>query len=220
MLRFEFKSNYTMWAMKLLVIVSLMLAVYYSTNNQYNTSYVFDLGFCVFAIATWNFTFNSYQKSVKNQSMQMYHLLPVSQIIKFFSKQIITFFAFPFLILLVYFILVSVVNVFIDRPLMGSNVPTSEKLLAVSIFWILGHSISTFFAILFKKNKKLYSVITIIVIVTLLASINLIVTKLFDTDYFIAVTGSPLTIVPESVAYILPVILYVASYHLFIRRQL
>ncbi len=219
-LKFEFGTNYRLWTMKLFVAISLMLTVYYLTYNQHNPSKVFDFEFFVFAIATLNFTFKSYQESVKNQSMQIYHLLPVSQSTKFFSKQVITIFTFPFLILVVYLILVSVTNIIIDRPFMFSNILASEKLLPLVIFWILGHSISTFFAIFFKRNKSLYSVIIMIVMLTSVAAINRFVTILFDIDYFIAVTGSPLTIVPESVSYILPIILYIASYRLFTRRQL
>jgi hypothetical protein len=220
MLKFEFRTNYRLWAMKLFGIVTLMLYLNYSSFYISGASHIFDARFSIFAIATWWFTFNSYQESVKNQSMQMYHLLPVSQNIKFFSKQLITFLAFPFLLLSVYYILASVINSFVDQTQVFFNVPSSERLFTASIFWILGHSILTFFAIVFKKNKALYSVITLIVIITLLATINRIVTKLFDTDYFIAVTGSPLTIVPEGISYVLPVVLYIASYHLFFRRQL
>lgn len=219
MLRFEFKSNYLMSIFILLVSILLMLFSL-STLSVSDPRPVFDILFPIFAFPTWYFTWNAYQESLKMQTLQMYHLLPVSLNTKFFSKLFITVIVFPVLVLSVFIILKSIHNtVFSDNPWVV-EFPTLKHFWMVLTLWILCHSICTIFAIVFKRNKALYSLITISVFILSVIILDKMTEKLFGFSVVDPLLNEKANPVSSVVSYVLPVVLYISSYRLFTRRQL
>jgi len=218
-LRFEFKSNYMMCVYVLFVSILLMLFSL-STIREPEKPHAFDILFPIFTLTTMYFTWNSYQESLKMQTFQMYHLLPISLNTKFFSKLFITFIVFPALVLSVFIILISIHNTILSDKQWVIELPTEKHLLMASSLWILCHSICTFFAIVFKRNKALYSVITISLIILTIALLDKAINELFGisiVDPLLYGKANPLT---STLSNIFPVVLYMVSYHLFKRRQL
>ncbi|MGE5457781.1 MAG: hypothetical protein ACM3RX_05455 [Methanococcaceae archaeon] len=225
MLRFEYKSNFTLWAYLLILAFSVLAIFFYAMSNS---SFIFgirSLYFILFFLITWLFTLYSYQESTSSQSMQMYHLISVSRNVKFFSKQFITLLVFPIMIIAGTVILVSVINIFNLGKENVELMPHDEKILLWILVWILGNSISTLLAIVFKKNKILYAMLTyfvgkivlgivVLILIYALKSNGSIDSFQFSSDLTswepIGYTG----------IFILSAIFYGVSYYLFFRRQL
>lgn len=98
-----------------------------------------------------------------------------------------------------------------------------QNILSWAILFITGHSFSTFFAVVFKKNKLLYSTVTFL---ALFIGITMLVTYL-KSEFGVAPPVLMLVFIPSklnnlSMVYplIVPMILYFISYRLFFRRQL
>lgn len=224
MLRFEWKSNYMMWIFNLLISLSLILMFVLTISNSSDPKGIKDIYLILFALVTWLFTLNSYQESTKSQTMQMYHLIPISRNVKFLSKQFITFFAFPVTLISATFIFVSVVTFLKETDQPFEIWPSLQKAINWLIIWIIGHSISTFFAIIFKKNKVLYSMLTYFVLkfgIATLMFIFMFALKSFDFQTpFRYSQNNYLEIIGVIGILTLTTIFYGLSYHLFFRRQL
>jgi len=222
MLRFELKSNYMMWIFNLLVSLSLILMFVLWISNSSNPKGIKDIYLILFALVTWLFTINSYQESTKSQTMQMYHLIPISRNVKFLSKQFITLFAFPVILISVTFIIVSIAHLFTEADV--EIWPSSQKAILWLIIWIIGHSISTLLAIIFKKNKVLYSMLTYFVLkfgTAMLMIIFMFALKSFDfQNPFQYSQNNYLEIIEVMGTLTLITIFYGISYRLFFRRQL
>ncbi len=218
-LRFEFKSNYMMCVYVLFVSTLLMLFSL-STIRESDKPHAFDILFPIFAISTLYFTCNFYQESLKKQTLQMYHLLPVSQNTKFFSKLFISVFVFPVIVLSVFIILMSIHNIVFSDKQWAVELPPSKHFLMTTSLWILCHSICTFFAIIFKRHKALYSVITISLIILTIAILDKAINELFGLSFVEPLLYGKATHLTSTVSYIFPIVLYIISYHLFKRRQL
>jgi hypothetical protein len=218
MLRYEYKSNYMFWIFNLIIGAGLLTTLYF----QINTHIPFPMFmFPVFGFLMWLFTLNSYQESTRNQSMQMYHLIPVSRNTKFFSKQFITLFAYPLVLIVTTAIFIGVIGIFITVPNIfhefhsTPDIPDSVNATRInlSIVWLLGHSVSTFFAIIFNKNKILYAILVYFCFQSIM-SIFLLV--------FFTGGKNPSIILSQNIAgsLLVAAAFYGLSYHLFSRRQL
>jgi hypothetical protein len=228
MLRYELKSNSMMWMFNLVIGVVLLTALYFMGNTHNSVYPIFIFPFFLFL--TWVFTIYSYQESEKNQSMQMYHLVPVSRNTKFISKQFITLFAYPLALALLTTLFIGMFSIFVTMPdIFSESRSTSHgpnfinlTSLNLLIVWIFGHSISTFFAIFFKKNKIWYSILAylgfrFVAGLILLTTFAIVGIKNTSTKIF-SFTSNP---TGYSIGLlILSVIFYCISYHLFFRRQL
>lgn len=149
-------------------------------------------------------------------------MIPISRRTKFLSKQFITFIAFPFVLYSLTFALVALLEIFITRPfIFNSSQAHQPSFSLLFIIWILGHSICTFIAI-GLKNYKVLSVF--IAYMFYQFTIPVVFDKIFGTtstlNSFYTLSGNPLSVLPEFVICLIPVILYVFSYRLFFRRQL
>ena len=223
MLRYELKSNYMLWILNLIIGVGLITTYYFLGNNHNSIVPIFT--FPVFMFLTWIFTINSYNESIKSQSMQMYHLIPVSRNSKFISKQFVTLIAFPLLLVLLTALFVGIMKVFVTTStLIQESGSHNLQGRYFPIIFIFGHSISTFFAIIFKKNKILYAIIVYFgiqfIMSIIIAGIFLLFFKNLSfkiSNYFIGQdTGTWIVFV----SLLLSAVLYGFSYRLFFRRQL
>ena len=221
-LRFELRSNYMMWLYNLIIGGGLLTTMFFQGEQHIPDSLIFI--FPIFGILTWVFTINCYQESTKNQSMLMYHLIPASRNTKFLSKQLFTLITYPLLLIVTTAIFIGIIRVFINTPELfhksESNFPASHYLFTI---WLFGHAVSTFFAILFKKNKILYSIVVYFCLQFPL-SIFFIV--------FFSGGKNPYTFLSQNIAgqymgtwivagsLLVAAIIYSISYHLFFRRQL
>ncbi len=223
MLKFEFKSNYVIWLLDLTISIGLLVTLFILVDDHFLI--VSKVLFPVFAVLSSVFTINSYQESRKSQSMQMYHLIPVSRTMKFLSKQLITFVLFPLTLFVLTFVFISIANAFTNQPVSYDSPNSVEHsfffLLQV---WVLFHSTSTLFALVFKKNKVLYSILVLIVSKYILGIILLAIFMLFRINstfmHLFSVTSSSIGEMSGIVIVFVAVAFYSTSYHLFFRRQL
>lgn len=211
-----------MWLFNLIIGAALLTTLYFQVDSRIPFPMFI---FPIFGFLICLFTLNSYQESTKSQSMQMYHLIPVSRNTKFFSKQFITLIAYPLALIVTTTIFIGVIRIFVTVPDMfraihsTPDIPDSVNITGKNllVIWLLGHSVSTFFAILFKKNKILYSFLVYFCF-QFIMSIFLIV--------FFTGGKSPGIVFSQNRSWIeagtLPAaaIFYGLSYHLFFRRQL
>jgi hypothetical protein len=215
------------WLFNLIIGVGLLTTLYFQVDTHVFLMFMFP----ILGLLTWVFTINSYQESTKNQSMQMYHLIPVSRNSKFFSKQFFTLFAYPLVLIVTTAIFIWVIRIFVNTPdifkesYSTPNVPNSVNLTVKYVLplWIFGHSISTFFAIIFKKNKILYAILVHFCFQFLL-SIFLIAFftggKNPGTFFSQNIAGQNMEAWIAAGALLVSAIFYGISYHLFFRRQL
>ena len=223
MLRFELKSNYMLWIFNLVISATILTFIYVEMNDHFLI--VSKVLFPVFALLSGIFTINAYQESTKSQSMQMYHLIPISRNMKFLSKQLITFAAFPIILITLTFILTLLLKTFGQHSIVYSGPESGEHsfffLLKV---WLLFHSVATFFALVFIRNKVLYSILATIAFKLVLGIVLIAFFWLFNigdiTRSMNEISTSQIEKIPEIGTLFLVVILYGISYHLFFRRQL
>lgn len=223
MLRFEWKSNYMLWLFNLIISTTLLIILFSQMNQG---GYIFwQIIFPIFTLLSSLFTLNSYQESIKSQSMQMYHLIPVSRTMKFLSKQFITLIAFPLVLFTLTYAFVILANAFLDRQIIiNSSALHQYSILFLLRIWILFHSICTLLAILFKKNKLIYSILAVIATKFILGLLLFIFFWIAFSD---KITSSFNTIsvdkfreLPDVGFLFIVLIFYTISYRLFIRRQL
>lgn len=225
MLKFELKSNYMLWIFYIVLFVALFTFLSYHSGIYpfFDEKYL-----PIIALFTFIFTINSYQESVRQQTMQMYHLIPVSRNIKFFSKQFITLIAFPLILYFLAFICTSVLAFVTDLPPSSGrfSISVANQLSASSLFimLILSHSICTFFAIIFKKNKIRYALLSYIGFkvalgIILLTAFWLMGIKNTSINFF-SLTSYPSGDWVAIGSLLLLIVFYGLSYHLFFRRQL
>ena len=215
MLRFEWKSNYAEWIFYFLISIALPILLKGINPYIFLPFYIF-IGFV--------FTINSYKESITKQSMQMYHLLPISGNLKFLSKQFITFFAFPITLLflvLIYTILTKAWDT--NAPYVFIS-DVSHPTLLLGIIWIFGHSVCTFFAIAFKKNKILYAFLAYFGFRLLMSVLALTIFSIFGIDpganFFKNLAKHDIDFVGVTALLFFSAVFYSISYRLFFRRQL
>lgn len=230
MLRFEWKSNYMMWIFNLIIGVGLLTTLYFM-GNRHNSIFPIFI-FPIFLMITCVNTINSYQESTKSQSMQMYHLIPVSRNTKFFSKQLITLFAYPLILALLAELFIEIIRIFVNTPEvyykydLPSHLSNQSNMTALNFLltWIFAHAVSTLFAVIFKKNKILYAFLALFgfqFILSITMAIYISTLNLRNGDRVPGIfanldKGDWMGIVFLFVS----VALYGISYHLFFRRQL
>lgn len=224
-LKFEFKQNILNWA--ILVSIFVLLVIWYMFQNYIDgssTSFDFRGSAVPLTIIFLGLiTLHSYTESTNRQSMEMYHLLPVSRNRKFFTKQFITALVFPLLLLIIYLIIATIANLFVLEKYSGVLFSPNIKPHLVAILFITGHALSTIFAIVFKKNKLMYATVTFL---ALFIGITMLVTS-YKSIFGVTPLVLKLMIMPNQlndlsmgVPFIFPIVLYFISYRLFFRRQL
>lgn len=211
-----------MWILN--TVVSILLLTIYIFSNEQESPAKIDLFIKLFLLIGWVITIYFYQESTKSQSLQMYHLIPISGNFKFLSKQFITFFAFPAIILSVTYFIAFVANLFAKTDNLSEVWPNSQEAVEWLLVWILWHSISTFFAIIFKKNKVIYSMLTYFLSQISIATFFYLISSLFNTDLSFRFSwdsaGDQLRVIYGVGILLLSAVFYGISYHLFFRRQL
>jgi len=231
MLRFELKSNYITWLFNMVIGIGILTTMYFQGDMHNSIRDIFMFIYPMFLILTWIFTINSYQESIKNQPMQMYHLIPVPRNTKFFSKQFITLIAYPFVLIAATAIFIGIIRIFINAPYAFqelniashasiTNEPSSMVLLVI---WICGHSISTFFAIIFKNRKNLYALLFVIgfqFILGIAGAIFISNLNFKNATDLPALINQNVEVWLVSILLIISIIFYTISYRLFFRRQL
>jgi len=223
MLKYELKSNSIIWIFNLVISATLLTFIYVQMNGH--NLIISKVLFPIFALLSGIFTINAYQESTKSQSMQMYHLIPVSRNMKFLSKQLITFAAFPIILIILTFIFTLLMNSFGQHSIVYSGPESDEhSFFFLLTVWVLFHSVATFFAIVFKRNKVLYSILSIFVFklalgILLLTTFVLLGIKSTDSMNLFSLTSFPFEMSEIAVVFIVA-FLYGISYHLFFRRQL
>jgi hypothetical protein len=224
-LRFELRLNYMMWIYNLVIATALLTMLYFSIQGIQQHPIVSGVLFPILILLTCIFTINSYQESTKSQTMQMYHLLPVSRNIKFFSKQFITLIAFPLSLFILTVASIGIIRIFVSSPEVlvesGSN---DKSLIYLLIFWIVAQSISTFFAVSFKKNKILYSILVYFCFKFLMFLIMILIFQgYFKTSGFLFLQSFDYQYQKVWLMMgllFLSAVFYSISYRLFFRRQL
>lgn len=221
-LRFEFKLNFIHWAISLstfIVLIAWMMIQNYIDGRPF----VFGGSQIPLIILFSTFTtLHSYSESTSRQSMELYHLLPISRNSKFFSKQLITFIFFPSLLILLYILIAAFVTTIFGESQRSMFSPNIEPV-KIAMLFIWSHSLATLFAIVFKKQKLLYTIVayfifqfSVVIIILLWKMISgEIPFKMVPFAFTSNITGK-LPILNVTIA----AILYIISYRLFFRRQL
>lgn len=93
-LKYEFRMNYMLWIYYL--IIACILLLFLALNNFPDQKSLIHLfSWLLIFIVPMAMTIDSYSESSSKQSMVMYHLIPASRNIKFFSKQFFTLVLYP-----------------------------------------------------------------------------------------------------------------------------
>lgn len=224
-LEFEMKRNFNFWLLLLLSFLAILTYFFFKFHSQESTIIIGGSFIPMFILFSCLFTLSSYSESTNRQTMIMYHLLPASGNTKFFSKQLITFFVFPFVLLLLYLILVFIVDslVFkkIDRTWISSNF---ESIRTLKMF-LWAHSMATFFGIVFKKRKLLYTIILFFSVQGIIGLFFVAIQIMFHNSNisiqdFLTRIVDYMKDLPEVTHFLIPAIVYFISYRLFFKRQL
>lgn len=224
LLKFEIKQNYIHWVICALLFISITTLI--SVKDYINhTPFLLKGSFIpLLFLFSGLITLFSYSESTSRQSMIMYHLLPVSRNTKFFTKQLFTFIAAPLLLLLFYLILALVVNPLVNGEFKRSAFSPNLQPHKIAILFLWSHSWATFFAVLFKKRKLLFVILTYFGFQFLLMIAFFIWQFAFQsfgasTPSFAFLTSSSTTLFWVA-GMLIPAILYIISYRLFFKRQL
>lgn len=206
----------------------LLLALLDLLNNPITKPFSYSL----FYLLTLIFTLLSYQESTNCQSMNMYHLIPVNQNIKYLSKIFITLIAFPVLLLLLRELIITLGISKDSASTTGDQLSEVFSILAsrqinnlLIVSWFLSQSVSTLIAIIFKKYKILYAFVfywglqLFMTPIIFLASFRNIIGKSSLAMTHVHNSPSPPTlIIPFGI--VITLVIYGISYRLFLRRQL
>ncbi len=221
-LKYEFNLNTKIWLLILTVSLAILISYFIKVQSD-NDSIIFAgtiMPILIFLSSI--FTIHAYSESTSRQTMELYHLLPVSGNVKFFSKQIITFIIYPVALAGIYLIFVIsfdfITSTQLTRSLFGLK---SYKIIELFIW---SHSISTFLAIVFKKRKILYAIATFFAF-QLLTGIFFLIAQYAMRINLLQITGisidtSSIVLRYKILYLMIPLILYVISYRLFFKRQL
>ena len=223
-LKFETKQNMQNWGITISVFLSILIlnVIVIAFKKATGDAPLILIGgiFPITVLFSGIFTLYSYSESISKQSMQMYHLLPVSRKMKFFSKQLITFIIAPALFFLIYILFATIVNTIFAGSFSSSYLPQNIEPLKNLSSFIWSHSLFTFFGILFKKRKLVYTFVTYFALQFSISIFFVIWMKVFYSK------TDPLTInkffesLPFALTTLIPLALYFISYRLFFRRQL
>lgn len=223
-LKFELKLNFKIWLLLLASSFALLTFFFFMVHADHNSFVIGGSFIPTFILISCLFTLLSYPESTTKQTMAMYHLLPASGNTKFFSKQLITFWVFPILLLLLYLVFVLVVDPLVfdrfNRSLLSPNFHPIRTLK----MYLWAHSIVTLLAIILKKRKLLYTIILLFSFQTIIG-IAFFVSQLIFTNLNISFNGFfvPLNFMkelPEITHFLVPILFYLVSYRLFFKRQL
>ncbi|WP_321286664.1 hypothetical protein [uncultured Sunxiuqinia sp.] len=223
LLKFEYKLNFIHWAISLFTFI-ILIAWLMIQNHIDGKPFVFGGSYVPLIIFFSSFiTLHSYSESTTRQSMELYHLLPVSRNTKFFSKQLITFIAFPLLLVLLYLLISTVLTTAVfgefQRPMLSPNIKPAK----IAMLSIWSHAFATLFAIIFKKRKLLYAIAAYFIFQFSLV-IGFIIWNSFSISSGSKVKVPSLaftsTFTNTVFAIAIAGILYIVSYRLFFRRQL
>lgn len=224
-LKFEVKLNFKVWMLLLASSLGILMFIFFRFHSQ-NNSYIIGGTFIpIFILIASVFTLHSYSESTTKQTMSMYHLLPVSGSTKFFSKQLITFILFPIILLSLYLIFITFGDPLLFNRFNRSLISPNFEPLRTFNFYLWAHSFATFFAVIFRKHKLLYAILFGFIFLFVVPLIYGWVSKsLVDPQPYIKnglnLIAGYLKIIFEVTYYLVPLIIYIISYRLFIKRQL
>lgn len=226
LLKFECKLNFIHW---IIIVASFVVLITGMIFNEYivdRSSKIVIGGSIIPLIILFSglLTLHSYSESTNRQSMEMYHLLPVSGNIKFFTKQFFTVLIFPLILLFLYLLVAEITQFIVLEKYRNTLFSPNIKPGKIAMQFILMHAFATFLAIVFKKRKLLYTIAAFFLF-QLIMGISIIMRhaisgnlppKVIKTSTLSEsfVDTFPLIIIAISV------ILYIISYRLFYRRQL
>lgn len=224
-LKFEMKRNFNFWLLLLLSFLAILTYIYFKLHTQENTIVIGESFISIFILFCCVFTLSSYSESSNQQTMIMYHLLPASGYTKFFSKQLITLFVFPFVLLMLYLILVFIVDSLVLKNIDRTWVSYNFELIRTFKMFLWAHSMATFFGIVFKKRKLLYAIILVFSFQWIIGLTFVLISAILDKSNttiqdFVFRIVDYIKDLPEVVHYIAPAIFYFVSYRLFFKRQL
>lgn len=224
LLKFEVKQNYVHWVICILSFISI--ATFFTLKGYMNHIPFILKGSFIPLLLLFSslITLHSYSESTSRQSMVMYHLLPVSRNTKFFTKQLITFIAAPLLLLAFYLFLALVINPLVAGEFNQSTLSPNLKPYKIATLFLWSHSWATFFAVIFKKRKLLFVILTYFSI-QLLFMIVLIIWKFTFGNFALSAPSFAFFANPSSAllliaGILIPISLYIISYRLFFKRQL
>lgn len=225
MIKFEAKANKAMW-----VIFSSIGVILIAFFNLWNITMFKPLIFSLIFLLTLIFTLLSYQESTNKQSMNMYHLIPINQNIKFWVKIVITLIAYPLLLLIANELFNFISKLFphdnrgngIDNMLW--NIFSSQYMMRIFVvIWFFLLSASTLLAIVFKKFKVIYAILVYYIMQILMAPISGIFLLVFRNQLQLNEPNihpsNPLAWI-FAVLFCLSIVLFVISFKLFKRRQI
>ena len=219
-LKFETRQNMLNWGITISVFLSILIVIAFKKATGDAPLILKGSIIPMMILFSGIFTLYSYSESISKQSMQMYHLLPVSRKMKFFSKQLITFIIAPALFFLIYILFATIVNTIFAGSFSSYYLPPNIEPLKILSSFIWSHSLFTFFGILFKKRKLVYTFVTYFALQFSFSIFFAIWMKVFYSK------TDPLTInkffesLPFALTTLIPLALYLISYRLFFRRQL
>lgn len=222
-LKFEVKQNSINWGISLLVFISIT-TLFTIKGYMNHKPFVIGGSFVPLLILFSSLiTLYSYSESTNRQSMIMYHLLPVSCNAKFFSKQLITFIVVPLILVSIYLILAILVNPLVSGEFNQLALSPNFKPGKIALLFLWAHSFATFFAVLFKKRKLLYAFVSYFIFQFSLIIIFVIWKSVSGGTGKIpsfAFTANFTSALPLFTMTLIPLGLYIMSYHLFFKRQL
>ena len=236
MLRFEFKLNRKMWIIMTTISI-VLLAILNFLISQVFQPVIFSFLYLISLL----FTLLSYQETTNQQSLNLYHLIPVNQNIKFLSKIFITLFAFPVLVLALSYLFTffgKMANYgdisHSQTSLIWETLSSSKIINLMCVGWLFCQSGSTLVAIVFKKYKLLYAMLIYFGIqlflspIILIASFKPIVTNTTRSAQVVQQSSSAQVMQQPSnsviwiisLLVVVSIVLFGISYRLFIRRKL
>lgn len=226
LLKFECKLNFINWTIIVSTFIIIMAGMIFNKFIDDHSPKIVIGGSIIPLIILFSglLTLHSYSESTNRQSMEMYNLLPVAGNIKFFTKQFFTVLIFPLVLLFLYLLVAKISQLFVLEKYGSTLFSPNIKPEKIATQFILMHAFATFFAIVFKKRKLLYTIaaffffqliMVICIIIWHAISGNLppkVIKPSTLTESF--ADTFPLIIITISI------ILYFISYRLFYRRQL
>ena len=228
MLSFELKLNRKMW-----ITITTLSIFLLAILNYINSPILKPLIFSFLFFVTLLFTLLSYQETTNRQSLNLYHLIPVNQNIKFLSKIFITMVAFPALLLALNYLFTFLGQIAshkytshsLSLELLASISTRSQIVIIMCFVWLFFQSGSTLVAIVFKKYKILYAMLIYWGIQLFLTPLILIVAlkpftnKTMSSAQTVSHSSNPTTWIILLLT-VFALVIFSISYGLFIRRKL
>lgn len=177
------------------------------------------LFFCIYLFSIFK-TVMLFRESISLQTMQMYILIPVSQRTKFLSRLFISLIIYPVFLFSVGYVSMLLAFACTNLPITIHSLGlTGNSFIIFCMYYILGNSISIFFAIFLKKYALpgIYLIVLVFFVsyFWIIRSLNMS----SDIDLFNMIASGRMQNIFIAVVAIFAFVSYASSYHLFLRRQ-